>query len=123
MAARRIAMHRLEELVRLHRLGTPVHEVARLLKMGPRTERAYREALIDAGLLYGSTDDSLPALEELKSAVLARMPPPATPPHQVSTLESWRTEIEHLYDKACARVRSTTGCGSSARTSRERIRR
>ena len=99
MAARRIAMHRLEELVRLHRLGTPVHEVARLLKMGPRTERAYREALIDAGLLYGSTDDSLPALEELKSAVLARMPPPATPPHQVSTLESWRTEIEHLYDK------------------------
>jgi len=41
-------MHRLQELVRLHRLGTPVREVARLLQMGPGTERRYRHALRQA---------------------------------------------------------------------------
>ncbi|MCZ7678722.1 MAG: IS21 family transposase [Sandaracinaceae bacterium] len=91
-------MHRLEELVRLHRLGTPVREVAQLLKMGPRTELAYRQALADAGLLAG-LPDALPSLEELKAAVLARMPKPQTPPQQVSAIESWRPQIEKLYDK------------------------
>ena len=42
---KRIDMHRLQELVRLHRIGTGARETARLLLMGPNTERMYREAL------------------------------------------------------------------------------
>ena len=37
-------------LVRLHRLGTGARKAAQMLKMGPNTERAYREALSAAGL-------------------------------------------------------------------------
>lgn len=95
MAARRIVMHRLEELVRLHRLKTPVREVARLLKMSPRIERGYREILLEAGLLHGAPD-SLPALDELRAAVLAVMPAPSMPTQQVSGIESWRAPIEAL---------------------------
>jgi hypothetical protein len=46
-------MHRLQELVRLHRMGTGAREVARLLAMSPNTERVYREALQKAELLAG----------------------------------------------------------------------
>ena len=37
-------MDRLTELVRLHRLGVGVREVARLLQNSPNTERTSREA-------------------------------------------------------------------------------
>jgi len=86
MAQRRTEMDRLVELVRLHRMKTGARDVARLLKMGPNTERLYRLALDDAGLLAGSLDD-LPSLEMLKAAVLARMPPPAPPPQQTSSAD------------------------------------
>lgn len=49
----RTEMHRLQELVRLHRKGTGAREVARLLGMSPNTERSYRNALFLAGLLEG----------------------------------------------------------------------
>ena len=45
MAAKRTDMHRLEELVRLHRKGVGSRAVARMLGMGPNTERRYRQAL------------------------------------------------------------------------------
>ena len=54
MSMRRVDMDRLQELVRLHRMGTGAREVARLLRMGPNTERDYRAALRAAGLLDGS---------------------------------------------------------------------
>jgi hypothetical protein len=38
-------MHRLQELVRLHRVGTGARKGAQLLKMGPNTARVYRKAL------------------------------------------------------------------------------
>ncbi len=41
MSAKRTDMHRLQELVRLHRMGTGAREVARLLRMSPNTERDY----------------------------------------------------------------------------------
>ena len=66
-------MHRLQELVRLHRLGTGAREVARLLGMSPNTEREYREALGTAGLLDGPAD-ALPELDGLKAAVPNRLP-------------------------------------------------
>ena len=38
-------MHRLQELVRLHRMGTGAREASPLLEMSPNTERAYRTGL------------------------------------------------------------------------------
>lgn len=67
MSSARVAMHRLQELVRLFRLGTGVRERARLLKMSTRTERQYREALEEAGLLEGDPA-CLPELEVLRPA-------------------------------------------------------
>ena len=77
MCTRRVDMDRLQELVRLHRMDPGAREVARLLRMGPNTERDYRLALAAAGLLDGSLDE-LPDLEVLKAAVqqhLAKAPP------------------------------------------------
>ena len=61
---RRVDMDRLQELVRLHRMGSGGREVARLLGMSPNTERMYRIALEAAGLLAGPIAD-LPTLENL----------------------------------------------------------
>ena len=91
MANRRPEMHRLQDLVRLHRLKTGARETARLLAMSPNTERQYREALAKAGLLDGSPDD-LPSLETLKAAVLAEHPP-SLPPQQQSSLEAYLSLI------------------------------
>jgi transposase len=91
-------MHRLEELVRLHRLRTAPREVARLLKMGPSTERQYRGALKAEGLLDGAPD-ALPPLAALQAAVAKHLPPPALPPQQVSGIEAWLGRIAPLVDK------------------------
>ena len=90
-------MHRLQELVRLHRLGTGARHVARLLGLGPNTERRYREALEGAGLLQGDLE-AIPELEVLKAAVLKHAPP-AVPPQQTSSLEAHRERIEALQGK------------------------
>ncbi len=96
MSARRKEMHRLQELVRLHRMGRGAREVARLLGMGPNTERQYREALAAAGLLAGEPG-AVPELEVLKAAVLAHAPPKPAPQQQ-SSLVWWQPEIEKLLD-------------------------
>lgn len=99
MSNRRLEMHRLQELVRLHRMHVPVREVARLLGMSPNTERDYRTVLQSAGLLAGPVL-SLPELETLKAAVLEAKPPPRSlPAQQVSSLAGWRSRIEALMDK------------------------
>ena len=94
---RRVDMNRLQELVRLHRMGTGDREVARLLGMSPNTERAYRLALEAAGLLLGPIPD-LPTLERLKAAVEERLPR-KVPPQQVSSLEPWLGRIEEAWKK------------------------
>jgi hypothetical protein len=92
---RTITMHRLQELVRLHRLGNGAREVARLLEMSPNTERDYRLALSEAGLLEGDPD----------AAARARHPPRRDRSHpprqaaalqQTSSVERWRPTIEAL---------------------------
>lgn len=98
MARRRVEMHRLEELVRLHRMRTGARETARLLTMSPTTERQYREALAAEGLLAGAVDE-LPALEILKAAVAKHRPAPGLPKQQTTTLAAWRPGIESLLDK------------------------
>ncbi|MEM6275183.1 MAG: hypothetical protein AAF735_08080 [Myxococcota bacterium] len=98
MVARRINMHRLQELVRLHRLNVGAREVARLLTMSPNTERDYRRALQDVGLLDGPVDE-LPELATLQAAVLAHRGSLKQPTQSVSTLERWRGEIEVMRER------------------------
>lgn len=82
-----ISMHRLQELVRLHRMGTGAREVARMLGLSPNTEREYRSALEPLGLLHGSVEE-LPTLESLRAIVVAARP--SSPlPQQVSSVERW----------------------------------
>ena len=83
MSARRMGVHRLQDLVRLHRMGTGAREVARLLRMSPNTERQYRTALEAAGLLAGEVEP-LPTMEALKLAVGAHVPSKPAPQQQSS---------------------------------------
>jgi len=90
-------MDRLQELVRLHRMGSGGREVARMLGMSPNTERTYRLALEAAGLLKGPVAD-LPMLEKLKTAVEDRLPR-KLPPQQTSSVEDWLARIEDFWKK------------------------
>lgn len=98
MAARRLAMDHLQELVRLHRMGTNAREVARLLELSPNTERKYREALLSLGLLDGSPS-SLPSPTDLKAAMASVLPPSAVPPQMRSGIEEYRDAISLLLDE------------------------
>lgn len=90
-------MHRLQELVRLHRMGLAERRAAKELRMGRNTARDYRRAIAAAGLLEGNAEE-LPALEQLKAAVLAALPPrPAL--QQVSTVEAWQAQVETLLER------------------------
>ena len=90
-------MHRLEELVRLHRMGTGAREVARLLGMGPNTQREYREALEKGGLLTGDVE-AIPTVEELKKAVLTHRPL-LLPAQQQSSVGAWQPLVEEWTKK------------------------
>lgn len=92
---RRISMFELQELVRLHRLRTSCHEVARLLGVSPNTERPYREALALAGLLEGGPQE-LPTEAELQVAVLEHMGTGQRPP-QPSSVQPWMDKIEKWF--------------------------
>jgi hypothetical protein len=90
-------MHRLQELVRLHRLGVTERRAAKELRMGRNTARDYRRAIAAVGLLDGSADE-LPSLETLRGVVIAALPPQPAP-QQVSTLETWQPHVEALLEK------------------------
>lgn len=89
-------MHRLQELVRLHRMGLAPRQVAKTLAMGPNTERRCRRLLAGVGLLDGAPDD-LPELEVLRNAVEAEMAP-IQPPQEASSVAEWRADIERLHE-------------------------
>ena len=90
-------MHRLQELVRLHRQGVRPRAVRRLLVMSPKTEIKYRHALTTAGLLAGE-DRELPSMDALRAAVLGAHPSPERPQIQ-STTDPWHDAIVALFDK------------------------
>ena len=94
MAARRVQMDRLQELVRLHRLKVGARECARLLGLSPNTERRYREVLSAAGLLLGD-GNTLPSPEVLRTAVQQAMPR-KMPEHQRSEVAEWTARIKSL---------------------------
>lgn len=61
VTARRTDVHRIQELIRLHRPGSGARALSRTLKMGRETVRHCVTALRDAGLLDGDATD-LPKL-------------------------------------------------------------
>jgi hypothetical protein len=83
-------MHDLQELLRLHRLGTPTRDAARALRMSRNTLRLHKERLREAGLLEG-TPDGPSSLEQLPEAV-----PQRGPPQQRSTAADWTARIAEL---------------------------
>lgn len=95
MGRRRVEAERLRELVRMRRLGTSARRTARLLRMGPNTERWYRGLLGRAGLLDGPPD-RLPSHEDVRAAVSAAVPAPV--PKRPS-VEAWWPRLEALFDK------------------------
>ena len=107
MGAHGIDMHRLQELVRLHRMGTRSREVARLLKISSTTERRYRRAIDEAGLLAGEVDE-LPNLERLKAVVKAAVRKPRAP-QAVSKVEPWREQIKQLWERGAGPKVSQVG--------------
>jgi transposase/DNA-binding CsgD family transcriptional regulator len=91
-------MHRLQEVIRLHRLGRSCRGIARRLAMGRDTIRGYLAALAAASLLEGPPDD-LPGLDTLAVLVdgLGASSSEAPPPR--SSVARWRDEIARLRHK------------------------
>ena len=87
-------MDRMQELVRLHRMGEGPREVARLLGMSPKTEKKYRDVLGAAGMLAGPVDvESLPSPEVLKALIGGRLPEPVLAPVK-SVLDPWLDKVQ-----------------------------
>ena len=94
MAARRTDMHRLQELIRLHRQGLKGRAIGRALQMGRDTVRVYVQAFARAGVLQGGVD-LLPDVAILEAALHAELP--ARPlPTRSSSIESFRPQVEEL---------------------------
>ena len=87
-------MHRLQEMIRLHRLGRSQREIARQLRMGRDTIRTFFDIVSEAGLLEGLPED-LPNAEILRQLLAAQLPA-VEPPQQTSSLERWRPKIMEL---------------------------
>lgn len=94
MSNKRMEMHRLQEMVRLHRMGTGSREVAKLLDMSPNTERRYRVALVAEELLAGCPND-LPEPFVLREAVLRQRPLPQES-EPVTSLGDWTQKVTEL---------------------------
>jgi transposase len=118
MSRQAIEMHRLQELVRLHRMAAGKREVARVLRISPNTERQYRQALDAAGLLSGPIEE-LPTVATLKAAVEQALPPKRSP-QQLSSIDSWTEAIVRMLERDaqpqaiydCLRLTEPTFAGS-----------
>lgn len=97
MTAPQIAMHRLQEAVRLHRLGNSQRKISDKLRMGRTTLRRYLAALAAAHLLDGSAD-ALPELTLLRDAVAVGVPR-SEPVQKTSRVELWREKIVAMHRK------------------------
>lgn len=100
MGAKRTDMHRLVEVIRLHRLGVSSRRIARQLRMGRDTIRQYLAVFTQAGVLEGPAD-ALPepaALSELARGVTDPSAA-AAPTSPCSSVERWKDEIVRLRAK------------------------
>jgi transposase len=93
-------MHRLHEMVRLHRMEASSREIARQLRMGRDTIRCYLRGLRRAGLLEGAVGD-LPDVSELRSGIGEQAPAKKAAVH-ISTVD------------AITRLRRDKGAGPTA---------
>lgn len=98
MGARRTDMHRLQEMLRLHRLGRGSRDIARQLKMGRDTIRQWLRTLAAAGMLEGPAEE-LPELDTLR-AIVEEHAPTELPPQQSSSVESWKSVVVRLRAKS-----------------------
>jgi len=94
MAARRTDVDRLQEVVRLHRMGVSQRRIAGDLRMSRMTIGQALSAFAKAGLLEGDPRE-LPELAALKRAIEATHPSKPAP-QQTSSVEAWRDDIERL---------------------------
>lgn len=97
MTARRTDTHRIQEMIRLHRLGESSRSIARQLRMSRDAIRAYRRALSAGGILDGPAE-VLPELD-LVRRTLAEQQPSRPPPQQVSSVEAWGELIGEMYGR------------------------
>jgi transposase len=97
VSQKRTEMDQLQELVRLHRMGTGCREVARLLAISPNTERQYREILAAEGLMAGPVE-SLPELAALKAAVGKHLGEKRSA-QQTSSVERWSERVQAMLRK------------------------
>lgn len=100
MSARRTDMHRIQELIRLSRLGQGQRAIARQLCMGRDTVRGYLALLAQADLLQGSPDD-LPDPSLLQQIVTELVPPTPPTPRTGSSVDRWADKITELHAKGC----------------------
>ncbi|MEE9392640.1 MAG: IS21 family transposase [Planctomycetota bacterium] len=94
MSGKRIEMHELQEVVRLHRQGQSKRRIARLLRMGRDTISKYLEKISAAGLLVGSPDD-LPNPAALSAAVGLDSAPIAS---RNSSADPWKSQIAKKFE-------------------------
>lgn len=87
-------MHRLQEVIRLHRLGRSGRAIARQLRMGRETTRQYLQVLASHGLLEGSVEN-LPSPESLLVAIGSDQGQ-SRPPQQVCSIQQWVEKIKQL---------------------------
>ncbi len=97
MSARRTDMHRLQEVIRLHRLGASARRIARQLSMGRDTIRGYIEVLSKAALLDGPVDE-LPELDRLRALVIDKGAA-SEAQQQTSSVAAFKDEIVRLRAK------------------------
>ena len=95
MGARRTDMHRLQEMVRLHRLGKSSRVIGRQLRMGRDTIRCYLRGIERAGMLEGDAAE-LPELGTLRAAVGIQVPSKVAR-QQSSSVERWKDTIARLH--------------------------
>ena len=107
MTAQSVDMHRLQEFVRLHRLGASAREVCRILGMGRSTEQSYRKVLRDAGLLQGPVAE-LPTPEALKAATQGLFRKPVAQ-QEASKVEPWRAAVTAMVERG-AGARAIRDC-------------
>jgi transposase len=97
MVAARTEMYRLQELVRLHRLGVRPRERCRLLTMSPKTEMKYRLALQSAGFFESEAGEELPEEAVLRDAVERSWPQPAARAVE-SSADRWSEPLRTAFD-------------------------
>jgi len=91
-------MYRIQELVRLHRLGQSQRAIAQQLRMGRDTIRDYQEKLARAGLLNGPPDE-LPESAVLKEVIGEEVDEEAG--QTSSSVEQWKPKVSALREKGC----------------------